>query len=93
MHNGLSFKAAICRSEQSAEQIEDCACALDAGTTGAGKSSMLNALLGEENILPTNGMRACTASVIEISHTPKAGYVHLQGPAAPCSECSGVNAW
>lgn len=27
----------------------------------AGKSSLLNALLGEESILPTNGMRACTA--------------------------------
>ncbi|KAK9844653.1 hypothetical protein WJX74_005184 [Apatococcus lobatus] len=44
------------------------------GTTGAGKSSMLNALLGEENILPTNGMRACTACCIEISYDTRFGY-------------------
>lgn len=38
------------------------------GDTGAGKSSMLNALLGEEDVLPVNGMRACTASVVEVSY-------------------------
>ncbi|KAK7952370.1 uncharacterized protein PG986_008098 [Apiospora aurea] len=37
------------------------------GETGAGKSSLINALLGEERLLPTNGMRACTAAVTEIS--------------------------
>jgi predicted GTPase len=37
------------------------------GDTGAGKSSMLNALLGEEEVLPQNGMRACTACVVEVS--------------------------
>ena len=36
------------------------------GDTGAGKSSTLNGLLGEESVLPTNGMRACTAVIIEI---------------------------
>ena len=36
------------------------------GETGAGKSSLINALLGEERLLPTNGMRACTAAVTEI---------------------------
>lgn len=36
------------------------------GDTGAGKSSMLNALLGEQQIVPTNGMRACTAAIIEL---------------------------
>eukprot|EP00698_Gefionella_okellyi_P025647 TRINITY_DN9456_c0_g2_i1.p1 TRINITY_DN9456_c0_g2~~TRINITY_DN9456_c0_g2_i1.p1 ORF type:complete len:1253 (-),score=282.11 TRINITY_DN9456_c0_g2_i1:1602-5360(-) len=41
------------------------------GDTGAGKSSLLNALLGEESVLPTNGMRACTASVVEASFNPK----------------------
>ena len=29
---------------------------------------MLNALLGETSVLPTNGMRACTASIIELSY-------------------------
>nr|XP_013800790.1 PREDICTED: uncharacterized protein LOC106486693 [Apteryx mantelli mantelli] len=37
------------------------------GNTGAGKSSLLNALLGEEAVLPTSAMRACTAVVVEIS--------------------------
>lgn len=37
---------------------------------GAGKSSTINALLGEEDIVPTNGMRACTACVVELSHIP-----------------------
>eukprot|EP01122_Echinamoeba_exundans_P016614 TRINITY_DN8479_c0_g1_i1.p1 TRINITY_DN8479_c0_g1~~TRINITY_DN8479_c0_g1_i1.p1 ORF type:complete len:1374 (+),score=380.54 TRINITY_DN8479_c0_g1_i1:97-4218(+) len=42
------------------------------GDTGAGKSSTLNAVLGEEDILPTNGMRACTASIIEMRYNPLA---------------------
>ncbi|EOA88473.1 uncharacterized protein SETTUDRAFT_107546 [Exserohilum turcica Et28A] len=37
------------------------------GNTGAGKSSVINALLEEERIVPTNCMRACTAVVTEIS--------------------------
>jgi ribosome biogenesis GTPase A len=37
------------------------------GATGAGKSSTLNALL-DDNIVPTSGMRACTAVVTEISY-------------------------
>ncbi|KAF5393772.1 hypothetical protein D9757_000094 [Collybiopsis confluens] len=37
------------------------------GATGAGKSSILNALL-DDNIVPTSGMRACTAVVTEIAH-------------------------
>ncbi|KIZ06101.1 hypothetical protein MNEG_1856 [Monoraphidium neglectum] len=45
------------------------------GDTGSGKSSLLNALLGEDNILPTNGMRACTASVIEVSYAATGRYV------------------
>lgn len=36
------------------------------GQTGAGKSSLINALLDEEELLPTNGMRACTAVASEI---------------------------
>jgi GTPase SAR1 family protein len=38
------------------------------GNTGAGKSSMINALLDEERLVPTNCMRACTAVVTEISY-------------------------
>ncbi|CZT44235.1 uncharacterized protein RSE6_04373 [Rhynchosporium secalis] len=37
------------------------------GTTGAGKSSLLNALVREDALLPTNSMRASTAVVIEVS--------------------------
>ncbi|PVF97245.1 hypothetical protein CPB86DRAFT_786050 [Serendipita vermifera] len=37
------------------------------GATGAGKSSVINALL-QANIVPTSGMRACTATVTEISY-------------------------
>lgn len=38
-----------------------------AGATGAGKSSLINAVLDEEKLLPTNGMRACTATITEIA--------------------------
>jgi len=37
------------------------------GNTGAGKSSVINAMLGEERLLPTSCMRACTACPSEIS--------------------------
>jgi len=36
------------------------------GGTGVGKSSLLNALLGEASILPTSGSRGCTAAVVEL---------------------------
>ena len=39
------------------------------GSTGAGKSSMINAVLDEENLVPTNGMRACTATITEIQYS------------------------
>ncbi|KAI1810988.1 hypothetical protein GGS20DRAFT_593646 [Poronia punctata] len=38
------------------------------GTTGSGKSSLINAILDEERIVPTNCLRACTALPIEISY-------------------------
>lgn len=38
------------------------------GNTGAGKSSVINSLLEEERLVPTNCMRACTAVVTEISY-------------------------
>ena len=37
------------------------------GDTGSGKSSLLNSLLEHGNILPTSGMRACTAVVVRVS--------------------------
>jgi polynucleotide 5'-kinase involved in rRNA processing len=33
------------------------------GNTGAGKSTLLNSMLEEVEVLPTNGMRACTVSL------------------------------
>lgn len=48
------------------------------GNTGAGKSSVINAMLDEERLVPTNCMRACTAVVTELSwndvDTPTAKY-------------------
>ncbi|KAG5716551.1 GTPase SLIP-GC [Termitomyces sp. T112] len=40
------------------------------GATGAGKSSVLNAIL-DDNIVPTSGMRACTAVVTELAYHNK----------------------
>ncbi|KAF0323181.1 tat pathway signal sequence [Colletotrichum asianum] len=37
------------------------------GDTGTGKSSLINAVLDEERVVPTNCMRACTAVITEIS--------------------------
>jgi hypothetical protein len=42
------------------------------GNTGAGKSTLLNSLLGEAVLLPTNCMRACTATIIEMLHLSEA---------------------
>jgi len=36
------------------------------GSTGVGKSSLLNALLDEAAVLPTSGSRGCTAAVVEL---------------------------
>lgn len=39
-----------------------------AGSTGAGKSSLVNAILDEDRLVPTSGWRACTAVITEISY-------------------------
>lgn len=39
-----------------------------AGATGSGKSTLLNELLMEDNLVPTNPMRACTAAITKVSH-------------------------
>lgn len=44
------------------------------GDTGAGKSSLMNAVLDHAAILPTSGMRACTAVVVEISQAEGSQY-------------------
>lgn len=44
------------------------------GDTGAGKSSLINALLEEEQLVPTSGMKACTAAVTEIKYKESDGY-------------------
>ena len=36
------------------------------GGTGEGKSSLMNALLDHQSVLPTSGVRACTAVVVEV---------------------------
>ncbi|KAK7740576.1 hypothetical protein SLS53_005421 [Cytospora paraplurivora] len=38
------------------------------GSTGAGKSSLINAVLDEAKIMPVNGYRACSATIAEISY-------------------------
>lgn len=48
------------------------------GNTGAGKSSVINAMLEEERLVPTNCMRACTAVVTEISYNDGEKPYHAQ---------------
>ncbi|KAK1224423.1 hypothetical protein PQX77_012719 [Marasmius sp. AFHP31] len=57
---------ALAKEAQPATVIAVC------GGTGAGKSSLLNAVL-QENILPTSGMSACTGVVTEIGYREKPG--------------------
>ena len=65
---------AVPEIEQLKKSIDKIKCTLRAervivgvvGHTGAGKSSVINALLDEECIVPTNCMRACTAVITEI---------------------------
>ncbi|CAG8948939.1 hypothetical protein HYFRA_00002066 [Hymenoscyphus fraxineus] len=38
------------------------------GVSGSGKSSLINALLGEEDLMPADDERACTAVVSEVSY-------------------------
>ena len=61
------------------------ACLVLVGNTGQGKSRLLNTLLGVDAMLPTNGMRACTAAVIEIDwrgERPTAGVAQRVPPPA-----------
>ncbi|KAH7390044.1 hypothetical protein BKA64DRAFT_757002 [Cadophora sp. MPI-SDFR-AT-0126] len=40
------------------------------GITGAGKTTLINALIGYRNLLPSSAERACTAVVVEIAYNP-----------------------
>lgn len=42
------------------------------GSTGAGKSSLLNAIVKEQDFLPVSGHRVCTSSLIEVKNDCKA---------------------
>ena len=44
------------------------------GNTGQGKSSLLNALLEHQNILPTSDDESCTSSVVEVSYSNSDNY-------------------
>ncbi|XP_026212150.1 nuclear GTPase SLIP-GC-like [Anabas testudineus] len=44
------------------------------GKTGAGKSSLINAIIGESNLLPSGSIKACTSVMIKVEanmHNPK----------------------
>jgi hypothetical protein len=41
------------------------------GNTETGKSSLLNAMIDEYNVLPTSGIQACTAVVVKIQNNYK----------------------
>ena len=58
--------AAIIDTQKKAEQPKTIVGVV--GNTGAGKSSVINAVLDEERLVPTNCMRACTAVATEISY-------------------------
>ena len=45
------------------------------GDTGAGKSSLMNAILDHRSVLPTSGMRACTAVVVEVVENTTSDYL------------------
>lgn len=53
---------------------EPCTIIAILGMTGAGKSSVINAVLMEEGIVPTSNWRACTSVVTEIRYRPQHGY-------------------
>ena len=73
---GISF-CSEARNDEWREEVED---QLSSGTigpktivgvlgsTGVGKSSLLNALLDEAAVLPTSGSRGCTAAVVELTY-------------------------
>ena len=41
------------------------------GKTGAGKSSLINAVIGEKNLLPSGSISACTSVMIKVEANMK----------------------
>lgn len=66
--DATSWVQAIEKLEDQAEREQARTVIGVVGNTGAGKSSVINALLDEERLVPTNCMRACTAVVTSISY-------------------------
>ncbi|CAI6329371.1 unnamed protein product [Periconia digitata] len=66
--DAATWKQAVEELESQAERERPRTIIGVVGNTGAGKSSVINALLDEERLVPTNCMRACTAVVTSISH-------------------------
>lgn len=56
------------------------------GSTGVGKSSLLNALLDEAAVLPTSGSRGCTAAVVELTYNRDL----VQDAAQTASAATGI---
>ncbi|KZW02737.1 hypothetical protein EXIGLDRAFT_759454 [Exidia glandulosa HHB12029] len=52
------------------------------GAMGSGKSSLINAIMGDPSLLGTSGLKSCTAMPIEISYQPQ------QGSTATIEYCS-----
>lgn len=44
------------------------------GATGAGKSSLINAVVDQWCVLPTSGTQACTSVVVKIENNPRNEY-------------------
>ncbi|XP_064410092.1 uncharacterized protein LOC102357999 isoform X2 [Latimeria chalumnae] len=63
--NKVNWNSQLSNLEQQALQSQTSIAVV--GDTGAGKSSLLNALLEEEAVLPTSAMRACTSVVVQVS--------------------------
>ena len=41
------------------------------GKTGSGKSSLINAVIGVKNLIPTGDVRACTSVMIKVEANPQ----------------------
>ena len=71
-HNFFIFREAA-SSLKKQISLPSCTIAL-VGESGHGKSSLLNALLDQNKILPTSAVKACTAVVIEVTNSTGQNY-------------------